>query len=315
METAAISTDTSGAVDPDPSLSPTPTEISDDDLRELTRAAREKAAANGGVVEFQPIEPERLGVSTHALPSGVATWEPPCTKCFEPIGYTAPDGKYVGTTECAKCRAGSVAARLAASGITPLEIDAPLRDLKTHGPDGKPYTDYTQWLAYLHSFAALQPGQRINPPFAFACGNNGVGKSAGAQRALRDAINNGCQGRYLRLSELLRGIYATYGTDESTEDRMRFYANVHLLVIDEVGQDEASDHAMGLFFEVADDRWSRSMPTIFLSNYLPQADSLGARITEKNDNATRMKGIIDRIIGGARSNIFVIRGKSWRSHA
>lgn len=289
------------------------TDPTEEELREKLRRAREIAQGMGGMVPFIPEQPR--DITPHRLPQTAATWDPPCTACREPIGYTAPEGKYIGTTECASCRQGSVAARLAASGITHREINARLDDLKPHGPDGRRYSeDWPRWMEYLRHFAALEPRLPIDPPFAFACGNNGVGKSAGAQRALRDAIMHGCQGRYLRLSELLRAIYATYGTDEHTEDRVAFYSGVHLLVIDEVGQEDATDHAMGLFFDLVDARWSARRPTIFLSNYLPREDSLGAHMMSRTDDPTRMKGILDRICGGARANMFVIRGASWRGH-
>lgn len=260
--------------------------------------------------------PERTGIQLHTLPSSAGTWEPPCLTCHEPIGYVAADGKYTGATECASCRAGSVDRRMAASGISDRELDEPLDALKGVGPDGKPYTDFDRWMAYLQRFAGLRQGIRLEPPFAFVCGNNGVGKSAGAQRALRDAIRNGCQGRFLRLNELLRSIYSTYGDNNEVDEESRasviFYAQVPLLVIDEVGQTAMSGYGMGLFFEIVDDRWRNNRATIFTANYLPQQDSLGARMTAKNDERVAMEGLIDRLRGGSKGNLFVIRGKSWR---
>lgn len=302
-------TDSNDALHQSPSAAMT--EPTDEELIEKLRKAREIAASMGGMAEYVPERPR--GLELHALGESAATWEPPCLTCHEPIGYAAPDGKYLAATECAKCRAGSIAQRLAASGISDREITQPLDDLKPHAPDGRPYEDYAKWMTYLRAFAGLTPRMRLEPPFAFVAGNNGVGKSAGAQRALRDAIRGGCQGRFIKLSELLRAIYATYDTDERTEDRIRFYTSVHLLVIDEVGQEPASDHAMGLFFDIVDDRWRSSRPTIFTSNYLPVSESLGASMT-RGDDPTRMKGILDRICGGARANLFVIKGKSWRGN-
>ena len=175
-------------------------------------------------------------------------------------------------------------------------------------------------MAFLLKFAALAPHVPMDPPFAFVCGHLGVGKTAGAQRALRDAIRNGCQGRYVRLSDLMRAIYDTYSAapgapiDERTEARFHFYAKVHLLVIDQIGQNAMSDHARGVFFDVIDDRWSNKKPTILISNYLPQEDALGARMSDMGDDLTTMRATIDRMRGGARANLFVIRGASWRGH-
>jgi hypothetical protein len=267
-------------------------------------------AARARIV-FPDAEPEIVkpeGIKAHAKPVVTETWEPPCVTCGEPIGYTARRGCYHARTECTLCVYGSVTQRLTASGIGEREIQEPL--FPEQGGDN----DFARYVAFLHRFAALTPGSRLDPPFAYVCGQNGVGKSAGAQRALRDAIKNGCQGRFLRLSQLLDAIYATYGSgaEESTEERMRFYSTVHLLVVDECGGENATEHAERRFFDLVDERWKNRLPTIFTSNYLPQEDSLGAHITGGSGDPTRMKSLLDRIRGGAGNQIYVIRGKSRR---
>lgn len=293
--------------------------MTDDELRELTRVARAKVAAamatrsvsdaQAYIAETQMPRPE--GLQAHALPANAATWEPPCMTCHDPIGYTAPAGKYVGATECAKCRAGSVERRLANSGISEREYGQRLDDLKMHGPDSRGYTDYVRWIAFLRAFAALTPGAKLDPPFAFACGHRGVGKSAGAQRALYAAIVNGCQGVYVRVTDLLRDVYATYGAepDDRTIDRFRFFADVHLLVIDQIGQDVMSEHAQSVFFDIVDDRWRKLKPTILLSNFTPE-ESIRTKSADAQDPT--MLAMVDRMRGGARANLFVICGKSWR---
>lgn len=253
----------------------------------------------------------RVPVAAGVTVTAAEDWEPECVRCQQPLGYRARKGSYGRQTECRECRAGSVAARLEASGIGYREINQPLEALVSSGPE------FDRWLAFLRSFAALKPGQRLNPPFAFVCGNNGVGKSAGAQRALRDAIRGGCAGRFVRFSELIQKIYSTYGKasddrDERTDDVVRLYASIHLLVIDEVGLETPSDHAMALFFDFVDDRWKSSLPTIFTSNYALDEDSLGAHIAERAADPTRMRGILDRLRGGTGGNVFILRGKSWR---
>jgi hypothetical protein len=301
------------------SQSPLP-EPSDEQLRALQESARAEAKRKGVFdLPATPIaEIVRRVPTVDRLESGGDDddlWQPPCVTCKEPIGYRCRTKTYLAQTECASCAAGSVSVRLEASGISFSERDEPLAALKPHGSDGKPYgDDWTRYMAFLAFFAALKPGERLSPPFAFVCGSNGVGKTAGAERALRDAIRNGCQGRSLRLSTILDSIYSTYGgeADESAKDRMHFFASIHLLVIQEVGKGTPKDHAVDRFFDIVDDRAANRMPTIYTSNYLPQADSLGVKLAGSGEDATPMHGILDRIRGGCGPNQFIILGKSWR---
>lgn len=263
-----------------------------------------------------PIAAETLPPWVGVAPSGQgdtveAEWSPECVRCTKPMGYRAKFRTYGAQTECAACAQGSSESRLKASGISHREIAEPLSSLVSSGPE------FDRWLAFCRRFAALKPAERIDPPFAFVCGNNGVGKSAGAQRALRDAILAGCSGRFVRFSELISKIYSTYGrkwdeVDERTADVILLYSSVHLLVIDEVGLETPSDHAMGLFFDFVDDRWKSCLPTIFTSNYALAENALGAHITERAADETRMRGILDRLRGGTGDQVFVLKGKSWR---
>lgn len=313
----------------DPSPMPPPSEPTDAELRAKMEQLREQARAQGLDRLFsEPVPVEVLNslasVNTKlvddlalvaASTPAVDTWEPTCVRCGADLGYTIRRGYYAqGMTECAVCREGSVAERLAASGISYREADRPLSALRNHDPDGKPYgPEYERWLAFLTRFAALRPGERMDPPFAFAYGSNGIGKSAGAERALRDAIRNGCAGRVVTFRELIRKIVDAYGRKEAhAEDIVRLYSGIHLLVIQEVGMEDPTEHSYGLFFDFVDARWRACLPTIFTSNYSPDADSLGAKMTERSSDGTKMHAILDRIRGGVKENVFFLKGKSWR---
>jgi hypothetical protein len=296
-----------------------------------SREIRERARATGADKLFAPTAPvgttsliRDLALVADAQPPGDGTWEPECITCRTPMGVKARVGYYpAGLTQCAKCKEGSLDDRLRASGISFREINQPLAALRDHDPDGKPYgPEYSRYLEYLGRFAALKPGERMDPPFAFVYGSNGVGKSAGAERALRDAIRNGCSGRVVRMRDLLRHVTSTYGrsrddVDERTDAVMRLYSSVHLLVIHEVGMEDPTEHNYGLFFDFVDGRWAACLPTIFDSNYSPDDDSLGAQMMQRTDDSTKMNAILDRIMGGlskdgAPVNLFPLKGKSWR---
>lgn len=254
---------------------------------------------------------------------GRDTWEPPCVACGNVIGYTCKLNTYVARTLCGACSGESMEDRLRSSGISFRELHQPLSALRNHDPEGRPYGhEYDRWLEFLQRFAQLKPGARLDPPFAFACGSNGVGKSAGAERALRDAIRNGCSGRVVTFRELVRRIVSSYGrdakdVDERADDVVRIHAGIHLLVIQEVGMEDPTEHNYGLFFDFVDARWRACLPTIFTSNYAPEQKSLGLRMTERSSDDTKMHAILDRIAGGLskdgeRVNFFELVGKSWR---
>lgn len=237
-------------------------------------------------------------------PQQSATWEPVCVTagCGQPLGYRAKLDKYGAVVLCAACRAGSIEERLRLSGISYVEMEQPLSALLGSAPD------FVRYMSFLKKFANLKPGERLKPPFAFVYGSRGVGKSAGAQRALRDAIKRGCQGRFVTLQGLLHQIYDTYGSEKSV-DMLGFFSSVHLLVVDSVGHEHATEHSMANFFELVNDRWRNCLPTIFEANYAPTQASLGA---VQGDNDARTMAILDRIRGGAGEQVFQIIGKSKR---
>jgi len=234
----------------------------------------------------------------------VGTWEPPCVTvgCGQPLGYLTKEGSYGAIVTCETCRARNMGDRLRLSGISHIEINEPLDELKGTGEA------FTGYMAYCARFAALKPYERLDPPFAFVYGSNGVGKSAAAARAMRDAIKRGCQGRFVTLQGLLSEIYDAYGSAGAADQRV-FFSNVHLLVVDDVGHEHATDHSMSVFFELVNNRWRNQLPTIFTANYAPDQASLGA---VQRDNEARMNALLDRIGGGAGANVFLITGKSKR---
>lgn len=332
-----METETTNTTSANPSPMPPPNDPTDDELREKQRMVREEARRRGDDKLFAPARqiattlPDDLRLLADVdskvaeVLSGSDSWEPECVTCHQPIGYTSKRGYYAeNRTLCDRCRGDSLDDRLKASGISFREINQELSALRNHGPDGRPYgPEYDRWLAFLGRFAALKPGERIDPPFAFVYGSNGVGKSAGSERALRDAIRSGCSGRAVTFRDLVRKITSSYGAskkdeiNDSADEIVRTFAGVHLLVVHEVGLEDHTDHNYGLFYDFVDARWKSCLPTIFDSNYAPGEDSLGSLMTERTSDDTKMRAIIDRLSGGftkngKAENLFLLRGASWR---
>jgi DNA replication protein DnaC len=338
---------TTEAESPDEKSLSTTRDMTDDELRAHTAAARARVKFVYPDLDEQPKrEPVALAdlvrekmpalLQTQENASGsIDMWEPVCVGCGAALGYFAKANSYAaGKTNCDGCSKENLAARLKVSGISYREMRQPLEALVR--PSDDPLSagldavalrardaEFSRYLTFLRAFAALKPDQKIDPPFAFVYGSMGTGKSAGAERALRDAITNGCRGRTIKFSELVRMIYDTYRREQSstkefdnrdyrTEDVLRTYSGIHLLVVHEVGPDAESDHALSLFFDFVDHRHQAMLPTIFTSNYAPDNESLGARMGGRATDSVRVEGIIDRISGGVRENVFCLLGPSWR---
>jgi DNA replication protein DnaC len=74
--------------------------------------------------------------------------------------------------------------------------------------------------------------------------------------------------RYGTMSHLLRCVKDSYrkNSDESENQALRGMLAPELLIIDEVGATRATEHDLGLLFEIIDGRYSHKLPTILISN-------------------------------------------------
>jgi len=139
-------------------------------------------------------------------------------------------------------------------------------------------------------------------------GQSGVGKSHIVQAVGRAACALGYRVRYTTSAELLRDLTASLA-DHTLPQRLRYYSNFELLVIDEFGFDKIeraeSSQAASLLYKVVDSR-SPQRSTALVTNigFEAWADYLG--------DAPLAMAILDRLVDGAI--VLKIEGRSYRAH-
>ena len=139
-------------------------------------------------------------------------------------------------------------------------------------------------------------------------GPTGTGKSHIVQAVGRATCVLGYRVRYATSAELLRDLTASLA-DHSLPQRLRYYSNFDLLVIDEFGFDKIeraeSGQAASLLYKVVDSRGpNRSTALVTNIGFEAWADYLG--------DAPLAMAILDRLVDGAI--VLKIEGRSYRAH-
>jgi len=139
-------------------------------------------------------------------------------------------------------------------------------------------------------------------------GQSGVGKSHIVQSVGRAACVLGYRVRYATSADLLRDLTASLA-DHTLPQRLRYYSNFDLLVIDEFGFDRIeraeSGQAASLLYKVIDGRGpKRSTALVTNISFEAWADYLG--------DAPLAMAILDRLVDGAI--VLKIEGRSYRAH-
>lgn len=132
-------------------------------------------------------------------------------------------------------------------------------------------------------------------------GRNGVGKTMIAQNLCHTAVLAGHSALFRSASALLGDLHRQ--TPEGRRRKLRAYANVDLLCIDEVGYLSFDDKAADLLYEVVNRRYERR-PLIVTTN---------RPFKEWNEvfpNATCIVTLLDRLLHHA--DVSVIEGNSYR---
>lgn len=132
-------------------------------------------------------------------------------------------------------------------------------------------------------------------------GRNGLGKTMIAQNICHAAVLAGHSVLFRSASALLEELHRQ--SPERRRSKLRAYANVGLLCVDEVGYLSFDDRAADLLYEVVNRRYERK-PTILTTN---------RPFKEWNEvfpNATCIVTLLDRLLHHA--DVTVIEGDSYR---
>ena len=134
-------------------------------------------------------------------------------------------------------------------------------------------------------------------------GRNGLGKTLIAKNICHAAVLAGHSVLFRSAAALLEDLHRQ--TPEGRRRKLRTYANVELLCIDEVGYLAADDKAADLLYEVVNRRYERK-PLIVTTN---------RPFKEWNEvfpNATCIVTLLDRLLHHA--DVTVVEGNSYRLH-
>lgn len=154
-----------------------------------------------------------------------------------------------------------------------------------------------QWVA---DYKAGRPAPNI-----LMHGPRGTGKTGLAWSMVRSLCEDGFEARIVNFAHLLEEMKDCYARRLSTT----FAADAHrlpVLVLDDLGVEKPTEWACGQLYGIVDHRYENGLPTIFVSNYGP--DALAARLGR--DDAVVGGRIVSRMAEGAIK--FEFRGEDRR---
>lgn len=116
-------------------------------------------------------------------------------------------------------------------------------------------------------------------------GASGSGKTHLAIGILRHIIEKGGTGLYTTAIDMIGRIRATYHRDahETEEQALRALTTCDLLVVDEIGKQQGTDHDAAQLFRILDRRYADLKPVILVTNLPPKQarDFLGEAVCDR----------------------------------
>jgi len=96
-------------------------------------------------------------------------------------------------------------------------------------------------------------------------GDTGVGKTGLATGILLKALQTGSKGRFIKAQDLFDELYQSLA-DRSTRRRLRHFARLEVLLVDELSYLTLKPEQTNLFFKLMDERHTRRAPTLITTN-------------------------------------------------
>lgn len=134
------------------------------------------------------------------------------------------------------------------------------------------------------------------------CGPNGVGKTMIAKNIAFQSVLKGGTALFTTTATMLNDL-ADLDSDRALRNRLKYYAQPELLILDEVGQLSYSNRHADLLFQVIALRYEKKSTCITTNKPFPEWGEIFP-------NATCVVSIIDRLIH--HSEILNIEGESFR---
>ncbi|WP_312283833.1 ATP-binding protein [Candidatus Igneacidithiobacillus taiwanensis] len=171
---------------------------------------------------------------------------------------------------CPVCAAERISRRLMeSSAIPPRYIDCDFDNYVVDVPGQQTVLDACRDYAQQFDERARNASHAGKGSGLILCGNPGTGKNHLAAAIARTVLSMGHSVLHVTAYDLIARIRETWrhGINNSTElEVIRGFAEVELLIIDEVGKTFGSDGERVHLFEVIDHRYRDLKPTIILSN-------------------------------------------------
>lgn len=125
-------------------------------------------------------------------------------------------------------------------------------------------------------------------------GNNGTGKTHLAVAIALYLMRKGTPVICMTSIKLLQEIRRTYDRNRNISEYqiLETYKEVDLLVIDDLGQENITDWALAMLYDIINDRYERCLPTIVTTN-LNDQELIGAWTLRNNDWTA--KAIVSRL--------------------
>ena len=143
--------------------------------------------------------------------------------------------------------------------------------------------------------AAVEWAGGVGPPWLFLFGSTGTGKSHLAQAAAAQALQS-VPVLYRVVADLLAELRTAIAKERrdqiealNSEDLVREYRDVPVLVLDDLGAHNQTDYAQDTIMRILDHRYAEHMPTLITTNASPR--SLDPRLVDRLMDGERCRQV------------------------
>lgn len=133
-------------------------------------------------------------------------------------------------------------------------------------------------LGYIAAFGEAKGGG------LYIHGKVGRGKTHAASALAMEFLDAGYLVVFTTAKDMLEAVKSTFDGRGDTASAMGRFSGCDVLVIDDLGKEDATEWSLGTVFAVVNARYEAMLPTILTSNYAP--DELEERLARKGERVT-----------------------------
>lgn len=233
-----------------------------------------------------PAEAESL-VIEHETPSKLTCQY--CGKEREPLGVKGPNGKvrWVTFAACGCVGEAEEEARRDKAEKARREADAVKKLLRA----GVPMRFIASEIRRPESLKFIESLSERTDRGLYLYGGVGAGKTSEASAIVKAVIRSGRKAVLTTTLSMLNEISKGYGDSEGKD--ISHFIRTDLLVLDDVGKENANSWAATTMFEVVNGRYERMLPTIYTSQY--SFSELESRMSRSGERESA-QAVLSRIV-------------------